>query len=651
MRKIGLIFVVFAGAVGIARAKTINITSNITQNICGNSILSTGQCGGVVEKPSGNTVNLYTNGLNLNGKTIYGGNSGSATATVSNNTVNINAANLTSAGSRIFGAYASTGVSYNTVNIGDRVNSAFDSVIGGASDKGATRNSVHILGGSIANVIGGQSSGTYAASNNSVRVTGGSHNDITGGYTANGSASNNYVYIGGNAVITGLVDGGYSSGTGLVSWNTVELAGNADLSAAIVRGGYSSGNAESNNTLILNGAFDVDTIYGFQNYEFRISDASATALNVTNAGYYVDLTGAKIKLVLGDQNAAVGDSASLIHSAGGFNGTSFSQTGSASMGLLRVLDYDISTNANTVAAVFTGERLSAGAPAFASSRRAALADAAAMSSMAVDGGLALAAAVLKDGERKHGVFADAKRINESFGDKQSVSASGWAFMGGYAREYGDILLSGFGQALLGEYNTDDDSGIRSSGAANAYGAGFGAMIGKNGNWKHSGTIGIGMTGGDFAAKNTPLPAEYDEGALYVGLDAKSLYRWKINDGHNLDIFAKLMWTRLAGEEVELPTGERIDFDASHSVRSIFGMEYHSDVYYYGAKLDYEFAGGQSATALGKYDFSAESVSGLTYALGVGIEAERNGWLLRVGLELNLGARRGLDFGAGLARIF
>ena len=232
--------------------KTVNV-SGLTKGIMVYGGVSNG-----LGDVTGNTVNMSGGALQF----IWGGSSYSGNATGNKVTVSATGENL----NYVFGGSSSSGsATGNTVTI---TGGTVSQVIGGESRKSATGNTVTISGGSI-----------------SARVIGGNSQD---------SANNNIVTISGNAAIKGQIYGGYSNGDvyyadgtpSTADGNKITISGSPDLSNAIICAGNAYTSAQNNTINILSPVTVRSLVGGIKQTTGTVAGntLNVAAKNVTTGG-------------------------------------------------------------------------------------------------------------------------------------------------------------------------------------------------------------------------------------------------------------------------------------------------------------------------------------------------------------------------------
>ena len=185
------------------------------------------------------------------------GGQGQGSAVVSGNSVEMSGGTAASSSSSyVAGGYGGSGeIKENSVILSG--GSVAGSIYGGRGASGTvSENTVTISNGNAnGNIYGGQGSGD--TKNNTVEITGGTTSGkyIYGGI-GNGEVSGNEVSLS-DAQINSSVYGGYSSSSGTVTGNTVNISGDAKFKQyASIYGGYSGSGTVSDNTIKVSGNAD-----------------------------------------------------------------------------------------------------------------------------------------------------------------------------------------------------------------------------------------------------------------------------------------------------------------------------------------------------------------------------------------------------------
>ena len=202
-----------------------------------------------------------TNAVTSIGTDVYGGISRVANATRENN-ITVSSGSYTNA----YGGYTDS-----VPPLGS------DAKANSAEKNNSHDNTVTVSGSAnIGTVYGGYTNAAAGtATKNTVNVTGGTVANVVGGFSANGAASKNTINLGA-VTITGSVTGGEGTAT---NDNKVNVEG------ATVNGVISGGsNATSGNTLTVKGANSAGNITAFQHVNFDASTANAAHAMLTFTG-------------------------------------------------------------------------------------------------------------------------------------------------------------------------------------------------------------------------------------------------------------------------------------------------------------------------------------------------------------------------------
>ncbi|MDR0654329.1 MAG: hypothetical protein LBG12_13630 [Synergistaceae bacterium] len=175
----------------------------------------------------------------------------------------------------------------------------------------------------------------------------------------------------------------------------------------------------------------------------------------------------------------------------------------------------------------------------------------------------------------------------------------------------------FTEAGWSDYDTFSDFAnapdVRGNGESNYFGGGLmlRADYGGNGSgWFYNdAAIRFGRARNSFACDGG-MPVNYKTDSPYYGGHIGLGYVRELKNGARLDIGTKLLWTRLEGDSVTLPTKDPITFAKSDSLRARVSARYDAEKFYAGVAYEYEFAGEANATAYG-FPIPAPSLKGGT----------------------------------------
>ena len=263
------IYSVYGGKTNNGSATQNTVTINLT---AGETTEETGKIYGYVygghSSGSGavtkNTVTIEAGTVNVE---VYGGysTSGNAGAENARNIVNITNGNA----STVYGGKSGSGsASYNTVNI---TNGSAVYVYGGITDSSTTGGASHNIVSLTDSVVGGAIYGGSSKGNvtdNVVTINKGSYEGIIfGGYgRSTAGVSGNKVIISDGNLIGGQAFGGYHAGSGNVTGNSLTISGGT-INKDIYGGEAYSGNATDNTVVISGGSFTGNrSIYGGAQY-------------------------------------------------------------------------------------------------------------------------------------------------------------------------------------------------------------------------------------------------------------------------------------------------------------------------------------------------------------------------------------------------
>lgn len=597
--------------------ETINITDVPTANVYGNSSTPDGYSFDLA--PADNTININLSNKNFGDFDIYGANS--MDTDVTGNTVVINAVNST----------------------------GFDTVSGGAAGgtNSANNNRVVIHGGAdYQHIFGGASIGGDA-NNNSVTIKSGTftNTNIAGGHTEGAKDANgNMVIITGGLYTDSIIFAGMTSG-GTANDNIVSITGTASLDNVALSGGSAGGTGNILNIGIKNAK--VAEISGFNDINFYLPANTKNGDKILNATNDIDIDG--VTVTVGVQGARSvltgGDKIILIDTdTNALTGTLTSMTGVGMSGLTLKYDFDLEQTANQLIATILGNTASVQpqTKVFSEGRAALLASTSQGADLLAGGGIRSA---MEAADRGNAVFGTVAGGYSKYKTGSSVSLYGASGMAGFAKKFDTrdsrIVLAAFAEFGGYSYETENDfSGttINADGMNMYYGGGVLLRTGLDtgGYLELAGRV--GMSDGDFSSDDMGIDAKYDSSALYYGGHvgfgyAQMLGTWK------LDAYAKWLYTVQTSDDVELDSGEIMNFDDAKSSRIMAGARLIKNSFYGGAAYVHEFNGDIDAKTSGLI-VDTPSLEGGSAMLELGYAKTTGTWTFDIGVNGYFGERTG-----------
>jgi hypothetical protein len=603
---------------------------------------------------TGNTINVNSGGTvdkDATGGYAFGYYNN---ATASNNTANIFGA--VSVG--VVGGYAYVNSSYtatannNTVVIdGGLVGGGVygGSANGNFGSGAASRNEVIIKNNAAVNdfVYGGRAQGDTGATadDNTVTIDGGTiTGDVMGGYVSgNGNnfapvqADNNTVNISGGT-LNGNVYGGFvEDGAGSAKGNTITISGSPAFNSVsiISGGGLGSGGSDdvfTGNTLNLRTPITVGNVQNFEFYNFYLPaafTAGDTMLIVSGTGYGAHLSdggSGRSTVNVGIAGSAAplkkGDRVTLIDASASDTGIDTSPANTVSSGTQGVTmkyKFALLNDSYKLYADVTEASLSEESKALSEGRAANLAAVTAGGDLIADAGMKSGFAASRE---LNAYTFGAISYNSSRYDTGSHADGGtFSVLAGLARnravKYGAFTYGGFIEAGWGNYDAYNSftnaSDVRGSGDANYYGAGLSFRMDYGGDEKghfyNDAAVRFGKSSNDYESGDlrdaNGNAATYETDSGYYGAHLTLGYMKNLSDGANLNLYTRILWTHLNGDDTTLSTGDPVSFDGADSWRWRTGLRYYASPkngarFYAGAayEYEYEFGGGVDATAYG-----------------------------------------------------
>ncbi|MDR2050503.1 MAG: hypothetical protein LBQ63_01850 [Deltaproteobacteria bacterium] len=235
---------------------------------------------------------------------------------------------------------------------------------------------------------------------------------------------------------------------------------------------------------------------------------------------------------------------------------------------------------------------------------------------------------------------------------------------------GSLLLGGFFEGGLGDYDVRGEYDVppdivELSGDGDIFFAGAGVMarLRRQNGLRLEASLRGGYVENEFKSRDfvtsDGIAAEYDADVPYFGAHAGLGYEVAINERHALDFPVRYYFVRQNGKSVNLPTGEKIHFQAdnSHSIRAGARYTYAESeriFAYAGAAFEYGFDHRLRASNSHGYDLAAPRTGGPggVGELGMIIRpAPESGFAAEFGAQGYVGERRGVSLGVRLGYEF
>jgi hypothetical protein len=241
-----------------------------------------------------------------------------------------------------------------------------------------------------------------------------------------------------------------------------------------------------------------------------------------------------------------------------------------------------------------------------------------------------------DSERNRYTFAKMHYQRMRYDTGSYIDTSAFAVLAGLAQKnqtkHGEFILGGFIESGWGSYDTYNSfpgyADICGSGDANYYGVGLAFRMDYNGNsnghFYNEGALRYGRAKNDFDTgllDDHGVSAKYDTSAPYYGAHFTVGYLKNLQNDAELDMYARMLWTRLEGDDVTMSTGDPVTFDDTDSFRWRIGLRYFAPQrgngkFYFGAAYEYEHDAISASNAHG-FDIEAPSMDGGTAIAEIG----------------------------------
>ena len=527
----------------------------------------------------------------------------------------------------VCGGYSNNGNVYgNTVNVSGGTISR--SIYGGYSDSGNVYgNTVNVSGGTISSgIFGGSAAGN--AYGNTVNVSGGTiAGIILGGFSNNRDVYGNIVNISGGTIV-GIISGGCSD-NGNVYGNTVIIDNTKgymlDLSSANIYGGcsndlfggYTTLGIGYDNTLDVYGKeFNIANIYNFSTINFYMPASTSNNTTILNIANTANISNSVINpYISGNSTLKTNDTLTLI-SASNLISTNITKNNIVE-GVSLIYPTAYTIDATTLKATITGT------PTI-SSQTKSLVETSAASAAFIDSGIDMTSdkgiANAVDASAGMSGFAPFMAIGGSsmrYNTGSHVDSTGKNINIGMAKtinnKNGQLTYGPLFEAGWGSYDSYLDSGIHAKGDISYTGAGaFIRQSNKDGRY-YEGSLHYGHMDTDYNSsdlKGSVTNEHYKMNTPYYGMHVGAGKIINIDKKHDIDIYGKYYYSRQAGTEADLASGETYKFAAVNSSRLRAGARYiyncgEGKKAYVGAAYEYELDGEARATYKG---YSAPSPS-------------------------------------------
>ena len=494
-------------------------------------------------------------------------------------------------------------------------------------------------------VAGAYAAGGQTAEGGSVRIEStGWNGTVYGGCSETGSAAGNTVYVGGYgetdkfhpAEAGGVtVVGGYSSGAGGVSGNTLAVTGN----------GNKLGSIRGLDSITFSGA----------------AWNEEAALSVTSAD--VNGTSFDVKSVEGGHTYQAGDKLTLLQSENAMTGTpeGIHVDDTVTAGVTQDLSVETISDANSVGLTVKSVSLNPQADLIAENRAVAAAFVNQGADIAAD-----SLRLLDDGYHYGMQTFGAVYGNRSTYDAASdIKINGWSEIAGFGNIHevkgGRLAWGVFYENGTGNYrtwNTFNNEMFRGDGSLLYNGGGAAVRLTKDSGMYYEASLRAGTLSSSMSN------AVKDGDGNSYGFDSDSTY-WGAHVGvgkliqrgsGQWDIYGKYFHTDIDGDSFEMG-GDRFSFDSVTSDRLRLGARYTADTdkawsLYCGAAYEYEFS-GDSRMKAGQFEAPGQSLQGSTVFGEIGTVWGRKDspWSMDVNLRGYAGEREGFSGMVQLAYAF
>jgi autotransporter-associated beta strand protein len=372
----------------------------------------------------------------------------------------------------------------------------------------------------------------------------------------------------------------------------------------------------------------------------KILDVSAEA-DITNSDIKVGITGTN-RILNGGERILLIDAGTLVGDP--------SETESVGMqGLTLVYDFDLFKEGNELWAEVIKAALNPQTKTFSQGRAASIAGISQIADLVARTGIE--SAVTSAQERKGiAFFSGIEGGFSRYKTGSHIDLTGASLAAGIAKAVEVKKLDGaqltfggfveFGANSYDAYAEFDGKDIKGGGDNQYYGAGILSRLSLSNNFYGELSLRGGLTKGSFDSSDMGQPASYETDAPYYGGHIGAGYIAKICESLTLNSYAKYLYVAQSGEDVNLPTGEKIKFQSTDSGKILIGARLNKNAFYGGLAYEYELNGKVEAEISGMAVDSPtlEGGSGMAEA---GYAKDLGALKIEVGVQGYLGTRTGV----------
>uniref|UniRef100_UPI0014705E25 autotransporter outer membrane beta-barrel domain-containing protein n=1 Tax=Campylobacter mucosalis TaxID=202 RepID=UPI0014705E25 len=260
-----------------------------------------------------------------------------------------------------------------------------------------------------------------------------------------------------------------------------------------------------------------------------------------------------------------------------------------------------------------------------------------------------------------GSFAGGDISNTRHNSGSHVDAKGISLMAGvssYIKD--DLLLGAFLEFGKGNYNSYNSFNVKGSGDTRYYGVGALSKFDLKDNIYLEGSLRFGQIRSTYEGSgfNIAINPTYKSKRAYIGTHFGVGKIIDINDNSNVDLYTKLLYSRMASDNVEI-NSYKYKFQAIDSLRAKLGTRYNYNInevskLYIGVAYEREFDSKAKAKNISaNQTIKAPSMKGNTYIgeLGYRVDVAKTNKNGKVVFDFNLqglaGKKEGVAGGVNL----
>jgi hypothetical protein len=269
--------------------------------------------------------------------------------------------------------------------------------------------------------------------------------------------------------------------------------------------------------------------------------------------------------------------------------------------------------------------------------------------LAADNGL-LAAVSAAGGAKGFAAFTAGTLGKSRYETGSYADVKGTSFMAGLAKEFANKTFGMFFEYGNGNYNTNNSfagGAVKGDGDNSYVGGGLLGKIALENNYYADASLRLGSVKSNFSGNLGGTDTSYNYDSLYYGAHLGGGKVFELGAQTKLDAYGKYLFTRQNGKDVNLSTGDGVNFAAAYSNRVRVGVKATHNLSevvapYIGLAYDYELSAKFKATNMTGDAIDAPSLKGSTGIGEIGVSVGSDALSVDLGAQGYAGKRKGVS---------